>query len=254
MDMITENRMATILFGQKGNNNLFMARSFAIITKDGPDRFQLLRKLVVEYSADKETTSQHYDHNKVENISKGLVALTVSDLDSNSWLTLFAEPFDKGLDPTAHETIAIEKIKENATYYYTLGLVLGIFQSSNWLDKNWTNNVLAEKIPETLAKIIFCLNKLTESCQIHERYESELAKAVKQFLRDTPYWQQRITMLMKTIYEPITHLVNTSTIGQLIVEQLNYAIFGAFNFTSRIDSLVMYWQELNKKQKILSKL
>lgn len=250
MDMITENRMANILFGQKGSNNLFRAKTFAILTKDGPDRFRLLRELVVGYSAETLSVDPNtsYDHKKVENISKGLMALTASDLESNSWLELFAEPFDKGLDSNAFETIATEKIIENASFYYTLGLVLGIFQSNNWLDKNWTKNVLAEKIPETLAKIIFCLNKLTESCQIHERYESELAKAVKQFLRDTPYWQQRITMLMKTIYEPITHLKNTSTIGQLIVEQLNYAIFGALNFTSRIDFLAMYWQELNKKQ------
>jgi|GEM_PF-4268555 len=241
--------MANILFGQKGNSSWFMARVFATLTKDGPDRFRLLRELIAEYSAEPLSVDPNtsYAHKKVENISKGLMALTATDLDSNSWLDLFAEPFDKGTDPNAFETIATEKIIENASFYYTLGLVLGIFQSSNWLDNNWTKNVLAEKIPGTLAKIIFCQNKLTESFRIHESYESELSKATKQFLRETPYWHTRITMLMKSIYEPITHR-NTSTIGQLIVEQLNYAIFGAFNFTSRIDSLALYWQELNKKQ------
>lgn len=195
-----------------------------------------------------------YDHGLVEMISKCLVAMAAKyPKQASHLITVLLAPFGSDSFPTEPWEAEARKRVRDSSYYYTLGVTLGIFRSMNWLDQNLPVEEAGELdkvLPESFETLVFCDNALVDIPQIYQAFESEISKAIKPaFRHQVPYrWEterQTINVLSKAFKQRTFAL---SEFGNLLLTQLAYAILSSWSGMSLIQLIDLAAKDFQKRK------
>ncbi len=137
------------------------------------------------------------------------------------------------------------------------GLILGIFQAINWLNETWqTITTFEEGLPEFLSKLIL-RNEIEKYYQYDKKFEKKLSDNIKSYARPTRGRKylpgQRLAQIMY-IYIKIRWVWESGwelpKLNQLILEQLNYAIWGSISTNGRAQSIHLMFSSLINAERI----
>ena len=181
---------------------------------------------------------------------------------SHKWLLTIVDPVSLNREPEEEQAL-----KRNP--HFILGLSLGLFRSSYWLDQNWrAKEPFYEEMCEWVPELILWHDELTakaDSLLPDPAFESQLSQVIKAFLRtDVPWFGARgirMSWIIKIIESCLRHLtgqgkkIPLARISALILEQLSYTFFGQMAEWAKLQSLYLAFPGLKmtgKKARFLS--
>ncbi|MCX6745794.1 MAG: hypothetical protein NTX00_02120, partial [Candidatus Parcubacteria bacterium] len=218
-----QKQIKEILFGGKVDEFLIQAYTEII---DNKFNVYEMRDFIANYTKAVPGTCT-YDHAKIDLISRCLIGSTARYPKGAAFLmnVMLAPFYDQNETAAPWEIESRQKIRNDCSEYYALGLTLGIFRSLNWLDKNKISEGIEQveaTMPDIFETLVFCDNALADIPQINQMYESEISKEIKAWVR---HHSENRPEAVKKIIDGLSNALKKRTyvlseFGQMLLKQL----------------------------------
>lgn len=162
------------------------------------------------------------------------------------------------LDLQYCENVAVQTTRPVAqldSFSYRQGVLLGLFQAANWLDREWRDASLIENYEQALVQGLLNLLHLPGDFIEGKRdrgYENLLSESVKAYVRPTREQGIRRAAVV-TLLERLWPLVEKGprvegcTLLNLVVNQLCYAVYGDISTRARLEALIEWNRSLETR-------